>query len=278
MSNLISVSELVASQEDPSLRLIDTRFSLSDSRAGRRAYLQGHLPGAGYFDLEEVLSAPGGPHGGRHPLPDMRAFVEKLGRRGIGNDSRVVVYDDSAGMFAGRLWWMLRYLGHDDVRLLDGGLSAWLEAGQPLEEKLPSYGHQAFIPALRSEMMVDRAYVQRHLGDPDVLLVDARGPARYRGEEEPIDRRAGHIPSAINLPFTDNLIGQRYRPYEELRRRFAHLEDAEEIIVYCGSGVSATHDLLALEEVGIPGAKLYVGSWSDWSSYQDAPIAVGEEP
>jgi len=278
MSNLIGPEALREALGSPDLRIVDTRFSLKDPQEGRRLYEQGHIPGALYFDLEGDLSAPPGEHGGRHPLPNMAAFARMLAARGIGNEHHVVVYDDRSGMFAGRLWWTLRYAGHDRVQVLDGGLSAWLEAGFEVTQEVPDYPPSDFSLHLRPEMVADVEAVRRKLHDLNVLLIDARGPERYRGEVEPLDKKAGHIPGAVNKPFTENLELGRFKSPEALRERFAEAEGAQEVIVYCGSGVSAAHDLLALEEAGIGGAKLYVGSWSDWSSFEENPVVTGEEP
>ncbi|UCH27280.1 MAG: sulfurtransferase [Trueperaceae bacterium] len=277
MSNLIRPQDLYTELTSPSLRIVDTRFDLQDPKAGRQAYREAHLPGAIYFDLDEDLSTPPGRHGGRHPLPDMEAFAVRLGQAGIGNDSSVVVYDDSGGMFAGRFWWMLRYLGHGKVKLLDGGFTAWQAAGFEVTGEIPTFDSTEFKASVQAEMMVDREYVMRRLDDPGLLLIDARAAERYRGEVEPIDSQAGHIPSAINLPFAGNLREGRFKPAEELRKRYAVTEEVEEVVLYCGSGVSAAHNLIALEEAGIRGAKLYLGSWSDWCSFRDAPIATGED-
>lgn len=276
--NLITARELHERLGDPALRLVDTRFDLKDPSAGLRAYEAEHLPGAVHLDLDRDLSSPPGEHGGRHPLPDMRRFAERLGEAGIGDEHEVVVYDDQGGMFAGRAWWLLRYAGHDRVRVLDGGLAAWRDEGLPLEPGAVAPEPARFTLRLRPDMVVDRERVLRALEDPDVRLVDARAPERYRGELEPIDPRAGHIPGALNLPFAGNLEGGRFRDPATLRERFAALEEAEEVVVYCGSGVSACHDLLAIDEAGLPPARLYVGSWSDWTSYEDAPVATGDEP
>ncbi len=277
MSQLISVDALNRLLGAPDVRIADTRFDLADLNSGRRAYEAGHIPGALFFDLDFDLSAPVGVHGGRHPLPDTEAFAALLGRRGIGSDHQVVVYDDGPGVFAGRLWWMLRYLGLVKVRVLDSGLAAWREAGLPLTSKVTTYTATEITVVPQREMAVDRDYVLRHLEDPSVLLIDAREERRYRGEVEPIDPVAGHIPSAVNLPYEGNLREGRFLDVDELRSRYAVAKDAKEVIVYCGSGVSATHNLLALEESGFHGARLYVGSWSDWTSYGDAPVASSEE-
>ncbi len=280
MSNLISPQELYEHLGDSQYVIVDTRFSLADPLKGRRDYEAGHIPGALFFDLEKDLSAEPGVHGGRHPLPDMDVFVQKLEHSGIGNDSMVVIYDDAAGMVAGRLWWMLKYLGHDKVKLLDGGYPLWLELAYPSSTASPQPKATSFAVQLRSELLIDAADLRLKLEDPSTVLIDARGSLRYRGEEEPIDPKAGHIPGALNLPYADNLEGLSFKNPELLKARFAELElhEADEIVVYCGSGVSAVHDIIALEEAGIPGAKLYVGSWSDWISYEENPLASGEEP
>jgi thiosulfate/3-mercaptopyruvate sulfurtransferase len=277
MRNLLSVSELQGRLSDPELRVVDTRFDLADVGAGERAYAQGHIPKAVYAHLDRDLSGPLGAHGGRHPLPDPEVLADRLGELGIGNEHFVVAYDAGSGMFASRLWWLLRYLGHDAVAVLDGGFDAWREAGLPVASGPEEHETARFEPEVRGQMAVDREYVLRNLGNPEMLLVDARAAERYRGDVEPIDPRAGHIPSAINLPFGENLAGGRFKGAGELRRRFDLLDEAEEVVVYCGSGVSAAHDVLAMEEAGVEGVKMYHGSWSDWCSYEDSPVATGDE-
>lgn len=291
-SNLIRASKLhdLLQETAPAhLRLIDARFSLSDPQEGRRRYVAGHLPGAVYLSLDEHLSSPphtqdrqhDQQHGGRHPLPDMQRFAHTLGALGIGNATRVVVYDDvqnGGGMFAARLWWLLRYAGHDAVQVLDGGVGAWTEAGFGLSSELPAYPAETFSLALRAEMVAHMDGVRAKLGDPGVVLLDARAPERYRGEVEPLDKKAGHIPGALNKPYTENLERGLFKPAGALSERFTEAQNAAEVILYCGSGVSAAHNALALEEAGIVGAKLYVGSWSEWSSYDENPVATGKEP
>lgn len=278
MRPLISVDELLPRLGATDLRVIDARFSLADTEAGRRAYAESHLPDAVYLHLDEDLSGPLAAHGGRHPLPTPEAAAATFGRAGVGPDTLVVAYDDGDGMVAARVWWLLRWLGHERVQVLDGGLAAWRAAGGPETDTVPEVDARAFRPAPRPSMLVDRAWLLDHLDDPDVVVVDARARERYRGEVEPIDPRAGHIPGARNLPFADNLAGGRFKDPEALRDRFAHVAQAPTLVLYCGSGVSAAHDLLALELAGVGHARLYAGSWSDWVSYPDAPVATGEEP
>ncbi len=278
MRPLISVDDLRARLGADDLCVIDARFSLADTEAGRRAYAESHLPGAVYLHLDEDLSGPLARHGGRHPLPSPEAAAATFGRAGVGVDTHVVAYDDGDGMVAGRVWWLLRWLGVDRVQVLDGGLAAWRAAGGPETTDVPTPTVRSFDPEPRSDMVVDHAWLLEHLADPDVVVIDARAPERYRGEVEPIDPRAGHVPGARNLPFADNLEGGRFKDDDALRERFAHVARAPTLVVYCGSGVSAAHDILALELAGVTGAKLYAGSWSDWVSHADAPVATGDEP
>jgi len=278
MTPWISVEALRARLADPDLRLVDVRFTLGAPDAGRDAHAAGHLPGAVYLDLEADLSGPVGRHGGRHPLPDPARLAAALGAVGIGPAAWVVAYDAGDGMVAGRLWWLLRWLGHERVQVLDGGLAAWTAAGGPLVTDVPVPVRATFVPRPRPELVADRDWLLARLDDPSVTIVDARAAERYRGETEPLDPRAGHLPGAINLPYAGNLEGGRFRPLAELAERFGALAGAGTVVVYCGSGVSAAHDLMALEAVGVRGARLYPGSWSDWVSYDDAAVALGPDP
>lgn len=277
MSNFISARDLAARLETPRLVIFDVRASLADPAAGRQLYNAGHIPGARFMSLDDDLAAPVGTHGGRHPLPEMNAFAAKLGAFGVGNDSEIVVYDADGGMFGARLWWLLRYAGMDAVRVLDGGFAAWEEAGLPVTQEAPDFERRTFTLELQPDMTVSMEDVRAKLGDRRTLLIDARAPERYRGDVEPLDKKAGHIPGALNKPFSENLERGRFKSPEALRARFPETERAEEVILYCGSGVSAAHNALALSEAGLEGAKLYVGSWSDWSSYDENPVATGEE-
>ncbi len=274
----ISPEALIARLDAPELRLVDVRFSLADPDAGRRAYEHGHLPGAVFLDLERDLSGPLGPHGGRHPLPEPQQLAEALGAAGIGADAWVVAYDDADGMVAGRLWWLLRWLGHERVQVLEGGVQAWQATGGPWGTTRERPAPTEFVPRPRAGMMVDRDWLLEHGRDPGVVVVDARAPERYRGEVEPIDPRGGHIPGAINLPYAGNLEAGRFRSLEELADRFRSPAGADTVVLYCGSGVSAAHDLMVLEACGVRGARLYPGSWSDWVSFDDAQVALGDDP
>ena len=249
------------------LRVIDLRW-YPDGRSGRDAYLAGHVPGAVFVDLDRDITGTEGP--GRHPIPSREQFQEAMRAAGVEPESGVVVYDDLGGFSAARLWWLLRYFGHPSVAVLDGGLMAWRG---PLEREPPSLSRGSFWAAVPDlSMVVDRDHVK---AARRAVVIDARAPDRYRGEVEPFDPKAGHIPGARNVPWRSNLGPDwRFLPPSELRRKYA-TPKGREVIAYCGSGVSASVDLLALELAGIPGSKLYEGSWSDWSR-QDLPVATGD--
>jgi thiosulfate/3-mercaptopyruvate sulfurtransferase len=278
MHPLIDVPTLQGRLGDPRLRVLDVRFSLADEGAGRRAYLAGHVPGAVYLHLDDDLSGPLGLHGGRHPLPDPADLARAFGRAGIGDAQHVVAIDEGDGMVASRAWWLLRWLGHDAVQVLDGGMAAYREAGGPLVEGEETVASVTFTPRVRDDLVIERDWLLEHLADPGLALVDVRAGERYRGETEPLDPVAGHIPGAVNLPFVENLAGGRFRTPEALRDRHAAVAGADTVVLYCGSGVSAAQGLLALEVAGIRGARIYPGSWSDWVSFEGAPVATGPEP
>jgi len=276
-ATLISPEELQQNLAAPELRLVDCRASLQDRDAGRKAYRAAHLPGAVFADLESDLSGPVVPgNTGRHPLPPVSALVERLRAWGIGNASQVVAYDDAGGAFAARLWWLLRWLGHDAVAVLDGGFSAWSAAGYALTDDEPRPSAQDFTPAARAEWLVTADEVAR--SSDRASLFDARAPARFRGDEEPIDPVAGHIPGAQNLPFTENLRAGRFRPERELRAVFEAAlagHAAKDAIMYCGSGVTACHNVLAFAHAGLELPRLYAGSWSEWITVPTRPVARG---
>jgi thiosulfate/3-mercaptopyruvate sulfurtransferase len=266
---LVSGDWLADHLGDGDLRLVDLRWYL-DGRSGRAAYLAGHLPGAVFIDLDHDITAPAGP--GRHPIPRRAQFQEAMRATGVEPESRVVVYDDQGGFSAARLWWLFRYYGHPAVAVLDGGLPAWRGPLETAPAAPPHGGFKAADPDL--SMVVDRVAVR---AARDSVIYDARAPERYRGEVEPIDPKAGHIPGARNVSWRSNLGADwRFLPAAELRQKYAAAE-GHEVIAYCGSGVSSAVDLLAMELAGIEGAKLYEGSWSDWAR-QDLPVATGEDP
>ncbi len=267
MHPVISTEQLEPRLGRGDVCIIDARWYADPARQGVDAYRAGHLPGAVFLDLDRDLSAPGGERGGpigRHPWPAASQVAEVMGRIGVSDGVSVVTYDDVAGAIAARVWYMLRAFGHDHVALLDGGLARWVAEGRPVTRELPDITPGSFSARERPGWVVTRSDVPG-----SELLLDARAPERYRGDTEPLDPRAGHIPGAVNAPFADNLTGDDapvFRTAEELRARYASL-GAERIepTVYCGSGVTACHDLLALELAGLRG-RLYAGSWSEWSS------------
>jgi len=279
---LIQAEELAQRLDDPCVRVFDCRFDLGRPDAGREAYAAGHVPGAAYADLNRDLSAPQTQHSGRHPLPPPAAFASQLRAYGVNRDSVVVAYDAGNGMYASRLWWMLRWLGHDAAFVLDGGLRRWAALGLPLDTLMPERSRGDFSPSPRPGMQVDAAGVLAGMEDPSTLLLDARAPERYRGEVEPIDSVAGHVPGAVNHPFTTSIGGDdRLLPADELRAAFVRQLDgvpADRAIAMCGSGVTACHLLLAMEHAGLPGARLYPGSWSEWSRDPSRPVARGAAP
>ncbi|PSB06571.1 sulfurtransferase [filamentous cyanobacterium Phorm 46] len=269
-NNLIVSPEWLAANQNPQVVIIDCRFSLADGELGQKQYQESHIPGAFYLDLNRDLASAVGTHGGRHPLPNITELAEKLSAIGINSsETLVVIYDDSRLAFAARLWWLLRYMGHSKVALLDGGFSTWKALGHPVTDVLPDRPHGQFVTQLQPGMAVDIEQVKQRKDLPETLLIDSRESERYAGLREPIDPIAGHIPGAVNYPWqgvTDET--GKVRSTSEQKQRWAELAKAEEIIVYCGSGVTACVNLISLEIAGIPDAKLYVGSWSDWCSYQ----------
>jgi thiosulfate/3-mercaptopyruvate sulfurtransferase len=279
---LIEAEELAGLLDDPRLRIFDCRFDLARPAYGNDRYRDEHLPGAVFADLNRDLSRPATPASGRHPLPAPADFAARLRAWGVDADSRIVAYDDGNGMYAARLWWMLRWLGHDDAAVLDGGMRRWLQLGLPLTEDVPVRAAGNFTARPRPEIVVDADAVVAATRDPARRILDARAPERYRGEVEPIDKVAGHVPGARNHPFGLSLDAQgRFQPPEALRRAFATSLAGvapERTIAYCGSGVTACHLLLALEHAGLHGARLYAGSWSEWSSDPARPVATGPEP
>jgi thiosulfate/3-mercaptopyruvate sulfurtransferase len=281
-STLIGAAALRDLEAEPSLAIIDCRCDLANPAAGRGDYLAGHLPGACHADLARDLSAPPGPATGRHPLPDPQALAARLGAWGVDDSTQVVAYDAANGSFAARLWWLLRWLGHRKVAVLDGGLAAWRAAGGPLQAGEVVRPARRFSARPERDAWLDTAAVVRALGTAGHLLIDARAAERYAGAVEPLDPVAGHVPGAVNHPFTANLGGDgHFLAPPELRRRWlARLGQTPPgaAIAMCGSGVTACHNLLALEAAGLPGARLYAGSWSEWIRDPARPVAVGPAP
>jgi thiosulfate/3-mercaptopyruvate sulfurtransferase len=280
-TTLIDTATLAAHLDDPNWAIVDCRFDLANPHAGRAQYARSHIPGARYLSIEDDLSAPKTGTNGRHPLPTPERFAQVLGAAGIGNDSQVVVYDGNNAAFAGRLWWMLRWIGHDRVAVLDGGYAQWLKDDHPETADLPAVTPRTFVPRPRP-MTVDTAWLAARLRDPALRVVDARAANRYRGENETIDPVAGHIPGSMNRPFAENLDATgRMKPADALAREWRELLGGlppEALVHSCGSGVSACHNLLAMEIAGLRGGRLYPGSWSEWCADPARPVATGPEP
>lgn len=267
-TTLIRAEQLVDKLDNPHWVIFDCRFSLADVTLGARSYRQGHIPGARYADLNRDLSSPPRCNTGRHPLPDFRQLTAQLGCWGVNNRSQVVVYDDASGAFAGRMWWLLRSMGHEHVAVLDGGLPAWQKQGFPVTTALPPIRPGQFRCYLDRQQWLSASEVENALARRQITLIDARTPERYAGQQEPIDPVAGHVPKAINRPFQRNLDAQGlFLNPEQLRQHFTQLGVAatpEQTVHMCGSGVTACHNLLAMEVAGLHGSRLYAGSWSDW--------------
>lgn len=284
-TTLISADDLARALAGPGqdgIIVLDCGFELTDSLAGRRHYDDGHIPGAVYVHLEDTLSGPKTGVNGRHPLPDRAAFAAAMAALGVSSQTQVVAYDNAGGMFAARLWWLLRWIGHDAVAVLDGAEGAWKAAGYPLTADVPAR-RAAGARTIRESRLRTISYAQLRdtLGSERHVVLDARAPDRYRGENETLDAVGGHIPGARNRFFRDNLGADgRFLPADELRQAFAARMNGhgpETVISQCGSGVTACHNLLAMEVAGLTGAILYPGSWSEWSAQAGAPVATGPD-
>lgn len=275
-TTLVDVETLQAHLDDPNWLVVDVRHQLSDTGYGEHAYAAGHVPGAVFLHCDRDLSGAMSGGNGRHPLPDPERLAQRLGDIGIGALTQVVVYDDDLGMIAGRLWWLLRWLGHDAVALLDGGLPAWQAAGGTLTSVVPTLLPRAFVTRPQ-DLSVNADYVLERLETPHMRLVDARGADRFRGENETIDPVAGHIPGAVNRCFKDNLLPDgRFKPAARLRAEWLAVlagSPPDLVVHQCGSGVSACLNMVAMEVAGLPGSRLYAGSWSEWCADPGRPVA-----
>jgi thiosulfate/3-mercaptopyruvate sulfurtransferase len=278
-TTLVDTETLGRQLHDPSYVVVDCRFRLDDTAWGEHEYAAAHIEGAAYAHLDRDLSGSRTGTNGRHPLPDVATLCRTLGAFGIGSGTQVVAYDQDSGMFASRLWWLLRWLGHTTVAVLDGGFAKWTAEGRPIRSGVERRAARQFTGAARAGDVATLEEVLARVGDPSWRLVDARAPERYRGEVEPVDRVAGHIPGAVNRFFKANLREDgTFRPADQLAAMLREATDAappERVICYCGSGVTACHNLLAMEHAGLPGAKLYPGSWSEWSSDPERPVERG---
>ena len=278
-TTVVSTQQLASNLSD--WAIVDCRFDLHNEPWGREQYLASHIPGSVHANLNDDLAGPRTGRNGRHPLPSLDALAATLGRWGITNDTQVVVYDQDVGMYASRLWWLLRYAGHPAVALLDGGLTKWMREGRPTRGGDESRRPVTFVlrPSLEQPVTVDE--VAAATANSERLLLDARAPERYEGRVEPIDRVPGHIPGAVNHFFKNNATEHgTLLPPDTLREQFARVlgnTDPANVVAYCGSGVTACHNLLAMEHADLHGARLYPGSWSEWSSDPSRPLETGSK-
>ncbi len=279
-TTLIDPAALAPHLDDPAWIVIDCRFDLTDPARGEQQYLDAHIPGAPYAHLDRDLSGNTDGTNGRHPLPSADQMRERFGRLGVAPGRQVVAYDADTGIYASRLWWMLRYLGHDLVAVLDGGFARWAREGRPTEGGVEPIAPTTFVGTPRDDSRVTVADVRAGLTDPARLLVDARTSDRYRGIGETLDKVGGHIPGAAHFFWQQNLTGEKtFKAAAELREvwdAFLAGRDPSSVVMYCGSGVTACTNLLAMEHAGLRGARLYAGSWSEWSQDPERPMAVGE--
>jgi len=272
---LLVSADLLAAH--PEWRVFDCRHDLKNTGYGRDAYARGHIPGALFLHLDDDLSGPADGRNGRHPLPAVEAFARRMSACGVDASTQVVAYDNEGGIFASRLWWMLRWLGHDRVAVLDGGLAGWRRSKRALEERVPTVEPKTFVPRPR-DLTVGADAVLANLQSDRMLLLDARSPERFRGENETLDPVGGHIPGALNRFYFDNLDddGCFFKPADELRTEFSTLlggRSPAQVVQQCGSGVTACHNLLAMELAGLTGSRLYPGSWSEWCADASRPVA-----
>jgi thiosulfate/3-mercaptopyruvate sulfurtransferase len=278
---VISARDLATNAGNANWRIFDCRHDLAKSEIGVLAYRVAHIPGAQFMHLDRDMSGVKSGRNGRHPLPDPATLSATLARRGISNDTQVIAYDDSGGAFAARLWWMMRWLGHTRVAVLDGGLPAWVRSGHALTGETPAVTAGTFDWTTNSDV-VDSESIRNDLAQPRMLLIDARAPERYRGESETLDPVAGHIPGAVNRFYKDNLGADGcFKSSAQLHQEFSALlkpHSVESAVHYCGSGVTSCHNLLAMQIAGLRGARLYAGSWSEWCSDPQRPVVTGSTP
>lgn len=277
MEYVVNQEWLLEQLANKDVKIVDCRFSLSKPDEGERLYKESHIPGANFFDLEKQLSAPVSKHGGRHPLPDIEQFRHEIEQAGIENTKTVVAYDGGEGAFASRFWWLLTYIGHDKVYVLNGGFKGWVEAGYSTTKEVPKPESAQYKVSIRKEMLATYEEIKEIVANKkkSPILIDSREKARYLGKEEPIDKIPGHIPGAMHKFWAEGLENGFFKGSEEQKKRFAELDQKEPIIVYCGSGVTATPNYIALKIAGYQNVKLYAGSYSDWVSYSDNPVEKG---
>jgi thiosulfate/3-mercaptopyruvate sulfurtransferase len=279
-TTLIDAQELAAAIDD--CVVVDCRHDLLNLSAGAQAYAKGHLPGARFMHQDDDLAGPKTGRNGRHPLPDREALAGRLRAAGLNRGQQLVAYDDHGGSYAGRLWWLARWLGHAQVAVLDGGMGAWKNAGFPLDTAVPTPRAGDFVAGAPLVRAVDTDAIVGQLGSGRLVVVDTRVADRYAGKTEPIDPVAGHIPGALNRPFQENLRPDgRFKPAEVLRREYEALlsgRSPAEVVFHCGSGVVACHSIISMELAGLSGSALYPGSWSEWCADPDRPVATGAQP
>jgi thiosulfate/3-mercaptopyruvate sulfurtransferase len=279
-TTLISTADLARHLDDPAFVIVDCRHNLTDVDAGERAYRAAHIPGAAFLHLDRDLSGAKTGRNGRHPLPEVSALAATFGRTGIDTTKQVVTYDQNGGMWASRLWWLLHWLGHDAVAVLDGGLDKWAAERRPQTSELPALRSAMFVP-MGPGPVATADEIVRHLNDGSLFVLDARAPERFRGDLEPLDPVAGHIPGAHNRPYSENLTSQgSFKPAALLRSEFeALLVDTppSAVVHQCGSGVTACHNVLAMSVAALRGSRLYPGSWSEWiAADPERPVARGD--
>ncbi|MGE7633055.1 sulfurtransferase [Bacillus paramycoides] len=276
---IVTVEWLREHLEDEHVRIVDCRFDLANPNWGKEKYEEEHIPHALYFDLNLDLSSPVIEHGGRHPLPNVEQFAGKLSQAGIDEHTTVIAYDSQAGAMASRLWWLLNYVGHEKVYILDGGFPAWKENGLHTTTEIPVGTRKTFKVNIQDNMLVTMETVRENIhAGADITLIDSREPKRYAGVEELVDSKAGHIPTAVNYFWKDGILESgQFKNEAQQQERFKNLSEDKETIVYCGSGVTACPNIVALKLAGFQNVKLYAGSWSDWISYPENQIAKEED-
>ena len=280
MKFVVDKKWLIENIKNEEVVVVDCRFELSNPDVGAKLYQENHIQGAFYFDLEKQLSAPVSKHGGRHPLPNIIRFKAEIEKAGIDNTKTVIVYDEGSGLYASRFWWLLSYIGHEKVYVLNEGFSGWVKAGYPVTKEIPEFQSAKYEINIQNEMLASIEEVKKVVENKKnyPVLIDSRAKERYLGNTEPIDRIAGHIPGAINKFWEEGLDQGSFKDNEEQKKRFSELNQEEPIIVYCGSGVSATPNYIALKMAGYQSVKLYAGSYSDWVSYDDNTVEKGISP
>ena len=279
-NTIISAQQLNEIINNDNVRIFDCRFSLKDPQGGLKSFNAGHLPNAQFADMDTQLSSPMTETSGRHPLPDAKVFIDQLKQWGVNNDTQVIAYDDMSGAFAARLWWMMRWVGHDNVAVLNGGMQKWTDAGFDLTQDITEFTSGNFSGDANMAWLVDINTVQNELATGNITLIDARSADRFSAKDQNTDPVPGHVPGAVNLPFPGNLTQEGlFEAPELIKQRFINVSKDEEltqVVNMCGSGVTACHNLLAQAVAGLPPAKIFIGSWSQWIRDPSRPVATGD--